>query len=242
VISRATSGRRIRQAFRRISWQRDAVRWIVLVLGVAALLGAGVFLWSMTRVSESSGSTPPKRDQPAQGAEGSSEAAPATPGVRSPQIKDVLVPQRPPTGESGSDTPAPALVDAGAEYIPVTNTEMKDALRDQLKAIAPQVKECVSRAQKAGVRVSGAANLIVRFTRDKENPVTVGIEPLDTTIKDAQLLDCLAQAGKKIAFQLPEEATWVYATHEIGLDNTALRYHKLTAFQINRGESDAGPP
>jgi hypothetical protein len=218
------------------------VRWLALAIGCAVLLGLGIVLWSMTRVSD--GSTP----KPTQGpvAEGSSESAPAqtpTPAIRSPQIKDVVKVAPTQEAQPSGGAAAPVLVDAGPEFVYVTDNEMKNDLRDQMKAkLDKPVKECVAKAAKYS-RITGSANVLVGFTRDEKEKISVRFEA-DTTIKDQALLDCLSEASKKLELKLPDDVQYVAAWHLVELDNAKLTSDKLSAFYAHRVDPaliDAGP-
>jgi hypothetical protein len=171
----------------------------------------------------------------------------------------IVIPCAPPqarTPQRPSATPAPApaieakpldpndpMNDPAFAAARMTERELKRQLVKQLDAIDGPVSDCVSKSNRTG-KSTGAAALLIKIERTKTGAAVanVGIEPIDTTIKDQGLLDCLAKTGSKIQLDLPDGVDEVTATHQVNLDGGAVTGHDLTAYDFKPGGRPVDPP
>ena len=219
---------------------------LILAVGGVVVLALLLGLWKLTRdldppevMTTASGSAPAPNVPVA--TDDTPHAAPVRDG------KIPIAAARPaPIAESRGGPSLPgAAVGIGpieappdADELPPVNRAIKNLLRKQVDAIDQYVADCVAKSVKAGNKVTGVAALLVTFRRGEfkgDRVVDVGIEPIDTTLKDPKdqvLMDCLAATGKKMELDLPDGVTEVTATHEIHLDTGALTDHRLSAFGV----------
>lgn len=227
------------------------MRSFVIIAGVIAVLAAGFFLWRMTREASDVEAAPPKAKATAETQRVDDSAKPVTP-QRDGKIVAPVAPQARSPQRSAPSAPAPAIEkpldpndpmnDPAFYAARMTERELKRQLVKQLDAIDGPVSECV---QKRGGRSSGAAALTLKVERLKAggaSVVNVAVEPVDTTVKDKPLLDCLAATGKKIVLDLPDGVDEVTATHQVNLDGGAVTGHDLTAYDFKPGGRPVDPP
>lgn len=214
---------------------------LLIALGGLAVLAILAVLWKAVH-----------DDAPAEVATVVAPSGPTAPVIESiprgvPLPRDARIPSvaaRPaPLAESRPSASGPSLAPSGgaadvtpdADSLPPTNRAVKNLLRKQVDAIDQYVSDCVTKSAKAGNKLSGVAALTVAFRRGEfkgDRVVDVAVEPIDTTIKDQALLDCLAATGKKMELDLPEGVVEVTATHQVDLDGGAMTDHKLSAFAV----------
>ncbi len=220
------------------------MRRLVIIVATVALFAAGFLLWRMTQdmSSDAEAKTSKKSDKV--------EAAPvaAAPAESSGVVKrDARIPvaagpqARTPTRPTASGGGGGPALEAGSgsaapEVTPVRalEIELKRQIVKQLDAIDGPVSDCVGKHGKG--KPSGAAALLVKIEKQKNGDaavVEVGVEPIDTTVKNNQpLLDCLASTGKRISIDLPDPVTEVTLTHQVNLDAGAVTGHDLTAYDF----------
>lgn len=226
------------------------MRSFVIIAGVIAVLAAGFFLWRMTRQVSTVEAADPKPKAVAEAKPVDDTARPAP--VRDGKIVAPVAPQARSPQRTAPSTPAPAIEkpldpndpmnDPAFYAARMTERELKRQLVKQLDAIDGPVSECVA---KRGGRSSGAAALTLKVERVKAggaSVVNVAVEPVDTTVKDKPLLDCLAATGKKIVLDLPDGVDEVTATHQVNLDGGAVTGHDLTAYDFKPGGRPVDPP
>ncbi|HUS30248.1 MAG TPA: hypothetical protein VMZ53_17190 [Kofleriaceae bacterium] len=106
-------------------------------------------------------------------------------------------------------------------------------LRAQTKAISPWVQRCVDDAVKKGQSPSGTAMLtyVVAKHGDKYEVEDSGIDDEQTTIQNAELLDCMRTAAFAMKFEgLPRDATGIVASRKVTLEAGRLVEHKHVTF------------
>jgi hypothetical protein len=230
------------------------VRIAVIIVATAVLLGAGVMLWRMTHDMDDAGATPTKttkRDEPpapVAAAPAESSTAPKRDAriapVQGPQAR---IPQRPVASTSGGAAPA-LEAGSGSAEAPVSparviERDLKRQLIKQLDALDGPVTDCVAKHGRG--KPTGAVALLVKIEKQKTGNaavVEVGVEPIDTTVKNQPLLDCLAATGKKISIDLPEPVTEMTATHQVNLDAGSVIGHDLTAYDFKPWGRPVDPP
>ena len=213
------------------------------------LLGLGFVLWRMTRdISSVEAADPhPKPTALAVPADAESKPAPGPVASRDARIAPAAVATpRAPQKTSGSGPTVEPVVEIDAGVVDPNDTptrrEMLGLLKRQVDAIDGYVSDCVTKSNKLGVKASGAAALTLRFEHVKKKSVVVdvAVEPIDTTVKDQPLLDCLRDTGKHMVLDLPDDVTAVTATHQVDLDGGAIADHRLTALEVK--QLGAPPP
>jgi len=206
------------------------------MLGGILLLGLGFVLWRLTRdIDEVEAADPPPKTSAEPAHPKTEDSSPAPVAARDARIPQVAVAKPRSQQPSPIATPAPAIDPAPApDPMPPTSRAIKNQLRKQLDAIDGYVSDCVNRAAKSGSKVTGAAALTLKFEHWKQKTVVteVAIEPIDTTIKDQPLLECLRDTGKKIVLDMPDDVNIVTATHQVDLDGGAVTDHRLTALEV----------
>ncbi len=204
------------------------------------LLGLAFALWRMTRdidAVEAADPHPRATVEPAHG-DAQEEAAPVA--TRDAKIAPATVARpapRHPTTPGGPAVELPPPPEAKpVDSLPPVKRDIKNQLKKQVDAIDGFVSDCVARSAKAGVKPTGAAALTLRFEHVKQKVmvVDVAIEPIDTTVKDQPLLECLRDTGKKMQLDLVDEVTAVTATHQVDLDGGGIVDHRLTAFDVKQ--------
>lgn len=226
----------------------------VIILGAVLVLGAGFALWRMTKdiSSVDAGPTKTKSTETAR-TETTDDAAPApaAPAKRDARIPPpAAMPPRSPTHTSGGGPAAPTLeVGSGSAKPPMSHAraievDIKHQLVRQIDGLDGAITDCVTKASKGGVRPTGASAVTLKIERVKDQAavVEVAVEPIDTTIKDAALNNCLRDTGRKIALELPEGVTEVTATHQVNLDAGSITGHDLTAFEFKPWGRPVDPP
>lgn len=223
----------------------------VIIIGAVLLLGAGFALWRMTRDISSVDADPPhKRTTEVARPEVTDDTAPATPAPtkRDARIAPTAVaqqraPQQRPSGSSG-----PTL-EAGSDVPKMSparaiEVEIKRQLVRQIDGLEGAITDCVAKTGKRGAKPTGASALTLKIERVKNDAavVEVAVEPIDTTIKDPALNECLRETGRKIALELPDGVTEVTATHQVNLDGGAITGHDLTAFEFKPWGRPVDPP
>lgn len=219
------------------------MRRLAIIVASVALLAAGFFLWQMTRdTADVEAKTSKRATETAAAPVESAPAEPTTP-KRDARIAPIAsgsqarTPQRP--TPSGGGAPAPALEGSGSAEAPVTpvraiEIDLKRQIVKQLDAIDGPVSDCVAKHGRG--KPTGSAALLVKLEKQKSGEstvVSVGVEPIDTTVKNNQpLLDCLATTGKKISLDFPDPVTEVTLTHQVNLDGGAVTGHDLTAYDF----------
>jgi hypothetical protein len=215
----------------------SSLRNKVFILGGIVLLGLGFVLWRMTRDIDEVEAADPHPKAAVEPAHPKTDDSPAAPvAARDARIPQVAT-RTPAPQPLPSTTPAPAIEPPAApvpDTMPPTSRAIKNQLRKQVDAIDGYVSDCVTRAAKSGSKVTGAAALTLKFEHWKQKTVVteVAIEPIDTTIKDQALLECLRDTGKKMVIDMPEDVNVVTATHQVDLDAGAVTDHKLTALDV----------
>jgi len=231
------------------------VRLAVIIVATAVLIGAGVMLWRMTQEMDDAQATPSKpakRDEaptPVEAApvesSGAAKRDARIPPLAGPQAR---TPTRPVPSSGGGAAPA-LEVGSGSAEAPVSparviERELKRQLIKQLDAIDGPVSDCVAKHGRG--KPTGAAALLVKLEKQKDGNaavVEVGVEPIDTTVKNNQpLLDCLAATGKKIQIDFPDPVTEMTATHQVNLDAGSVTGHDLTAYDFKPWGRPVDPP
>jgi hypothetical protein len=223
-----------------------------IIIGAVLVLGAGFALWRMTREISSVDADPPHKRTTTDVAKPdvTAEAAPAapSPAKRDARIAPAVVPQRTaqqrasgnpvPTLEAGSDAP-PKMSHARAIEV-----DIKHQLVRQVDGLEGAITDCVAKTTKTGAKPTGASALTLKIERVKNAAavVEVAVEPIDTTVKDTALNECLRETGRKIALELPEGVTEVTATHQVNLDKGSITGHDLTAFEFKPWGRPVDPP
>jgi hypothetical protein len=212
------------------------LRHKVIILGGVVLLGLGFVLWRMTRDIDTVEADPPAKTAVEPAHPKTDDGSPAPVAARDARIPSAAV-AKPRTTQPASGTPAPSIEPAAAPAVdpmPPASREIKNQLRKQVDAIDGYVSDCVNRAAKSGSKLTGAAALTLKFEHWKQKTVVteVAIEPIDTTIKDQALLECLRDTGKKMVIDMPDDVNIVTATHQVDLDAGAVTDHRLTALEV----------
>jgi hypothetical protein len=122
--------------------------------------------------------------------------------------------------------------------------DIKHQLVRQIDGLEGAITDCVTKTTKTGAKPTGASAVTLKIERVKDQAavVEVAVEPIDTTIKDVALNNCLRDTGKKIVLDLPEGVTEVTATHQVNLDGGAVTGHDLTAFEFKPWGRPVDPP
>jgi hypothetical protein len=223
----------------------------VIIIGAVLVLGFGFALWRMTRDISSVDADPPHtRTTEVARPEATDDAAPAapTPTKRDARIAPVTVVQpRAPQQQRPSGSSVPTLeVGSAAPMSPARaiEVEIKHQLVRQIDGLEGAITDCVAKTAKRGVKPTGASALTLKIERVKNAAavVEVAVEPIDTTVKDTVLNECLKETGRKIALELPDGVTEVTATHQVNLDGGAITGHDLTAFEFKPWGRPVDPP
>lgn len=220
------------------------------MIGAILVLGAGFALWRMTRDISSVDADPPHaRTTEVAHPEVTDDASPAVPAPtkRDARIAPAAVAQRAPQQRpSGGSVPT---LEAGSDVPKVSparaiEVEIKHQLVRQIDGLEGAITDCVTKTAKRGVKPTGASALTLKIERVKNAAavVEVAVEPIDTTVKDAALNDCLKETGRKIALELPDGVTEVTVTHQVNLDSGAITGHDLTAFEFKPWGRPVDPP
>ena len=208
---------------------------LLMLAGGAALLIVLVVLYQSTR----------------------SEAVPIEPGTTAPQARRSAEPTPAPTAPTPSATPsAPAPVAIkpapdrwapAAPALPVApimpdtgEGSSNDGLHfgvqqhhAQIAAVEPQVRECVAKANVAGIKATGTATLtyVVSKRGDKFIVEDTSFDGDGTTIQHDGLVECLHQTAKHMKYEgLPRKATSIVVTRSVKLEQGALAEHKFVTF------------
>ncbi len=224
----------------------------VIIIGAVLVLGAGFALWQMTKDISSVDADPPKPKPEITRTPTTEAPAPSTPAKRDARIAPVAVVQpRSPSHTTGGGA-GPALdvgSGSGSAEAPVSparliERELKRQLVRQLDGLDGAVSDCVAKFGK-GSKLTGASALTLKIERSKTGAPTVvevAVEPIDTTIKDPALNDCLRDTGRKIVLDLPDGITEVTATHQVNLDGGGITGHDLTAYDFKPMGRPVDPP
>ncbi len=226
---------------------------LLIVFGTLAVLGLAFALWRLTReisTVEAADPRPPRTAPPeAPRAEAAEGTAPVT-ANRDARIAPAPIARPRPTQAPSGSGPVVAAPGSGSaeEVLPpgrLTERELKRQLVKQLDGLDGPVSDCVAKSTKSGSKPSGAAALTLKVERTKVGGaavVEVAVEPIDTTVKDSALLECLRDTGRKVILDLPEGVTEVTATHQVNLDAGGITGHDLTAYDFKPGGRPVDPP
>jgi len=132
-----------------------------------------------------------------------------------------LAPERPPPG---------TLTDENLEY-------GTPQLGEQIAAVEPLVADCVKRTAAAGHRLTGRAELtfIVAKQGDKILVEDTGLDPEQTTIDSAPLLECLHETSRAMKFKgLPRNADALIVTRRVDIADGALVNNAYVKFSYIR--------
>lgn len=224
----------------------------LIIVGAILVLGAGIVLWRLTKSITDVDAEPPRaKAAPTEQVEPTETAStPSTPAKRDARIPQptAVQPRSPsanapaagpalePGGGSGSGSAAPV------SHARMIERELKRQLVRQIDALEADVDKCLGMMK--GTKLSGASAVTLKIERQKDQAVVteVAVEPLETTIKDLALNNCLAATGRKIAIELPDDITEVTATHKVSLETGAVTAHDLTAYDFKPWGRPVDPP
>lgn len=224
----------------------------IRLLAVVSLvvLGALFALWRMTREITSvqaADERPAKQvttpvNDPAPIASGT----PVAPRSRSPELGPAIAAKRTPIYSPATSAEPAEPTDAGPPDAPDVSPLRRQLITDGrrgMDAIDGFVSDCVRVAVKAGRKPTGIASLTLKIEQVKGKRVVtqVAIEPIDTTLKDQPLLECLRDTGRKFEIEIPEGMSAVTATHLVDLDNGAVNDHRLTTIDLYQGDKMVPP-
>ncbi len=225
---------------------------LLIVFGGIVVLGLAFALWRLTRdISTVEAADPRPRATPTEAPrpDAAETTASGSPN-RDARIAPVTVTRpRPTQAPSGSGPVLEAAGSGSAEAnLPpgrLTERELKRQLIKQLDGLDGPVSDCVAKSTKSGIKPTGAAALTLKIERIKTGGaavVEVAVEPIDTTVKDPALLECLRDTGRRVVLDLPEGVTEVTATHQVNLDAGGITGHDLTAYDFKPGGRPVDPP
>ncbi len=224
----------------------------VIIIGAVLVLGFGFALWRMTREISSVEAEPPKARTTETAHTETDDAAPAPAPTTKRDARiapPTAVQPRSPTHNTGGGSGPTLEVGSGSAAPPMSHArsievEIKHQLVRQIDGLEGAITDCVNKAARGGVKPTGASAVTLKIERvkDQASVVEVAVEPIDTTVKDAALNNCLRDTGRKIALELPEGVTEVTATHQVNLDAGAITGHDLTAFEFKPWGRPVDPP
>lgn len=224
-----------------------------MIIGAVLVLGAGFALWRMTKDISSVDADPPKAKTSQTAARPEATTDEAAPAPATPATRDARIPQpsavtpRSPTKTPGSAAPTIDVGSGSGSAAPVSHArmveiEIKRQLVRQIDALEGAVSDCMAKTKGAKLTGASAVTLKIERVKDQAAVTEFAVEPIDTTIKDTALNNCLAATGKKIAIDLPDGVTEITATHQVNLDGGSVTGHDLTAFEFKPWGRPVDPP
>lgn len=205
----------------------------------AALAAAGVLLLAglvaMRSMLSSDDLAPAPVPAPAPVAEApppTEPTAPPAPAAPAPPPPSAPPPSGPAPTAAPTAPELPAIIQAVVPAVKKPPIANKALLRQQVAAVAPQLRACATQTSFTG---SGSAVLTYLVAPDRQKQQvaieTTGVEYDGTTIDDQQLLDCLKDTAKDMKFTYVADADGVFAFRRVKfeagklVENTFMDFH-----------------